>query len=122
MMHISLIAALLFLLMTGVGSAEWPWPPPMREREAPPFPQSPHFPRLPRFRLIAPLRTERILRTHATEIQDLNDLPFAKAINVRCAVSVSGVRATIAAENTVVNDWWHDGLWTVSEEQAGDSP
>jgi hypothetical protein len=49
LMPSSLIAAVLFLLMTGVGSAAWPWPPPGGARGAPPFPQAPPFPSPPPF-------------------------------------------------------------------------
>ena len=90
--------------------------------ELPRFPNPRRFPRLPRSRLIAPRRIERILRTHDTEIQGLIALPFARATHVRCVVSVSGVRVTITAEHTVVNDWGHDGLGAVPAGAAGGNP
>jgi hypothetical protein len=49
MRHFSLIVAVLLLLITGVGSAEWPWPPHGGERGAAPFPQAPPFPSPPPF-------------------------------------------------------------------------
>jgi hypothetical protein len=48
-MPIRMIAAVLLLLMTGVGSAAWPWPPPGGAHGLPPFPQAPPFPSPPPF-------------------------------------------------------------------------
>ncbi len=59
MRHMSLIAALLLVLMTGVGSAAWPWPPPAGPREAPPFPQPPPFPQAPPFPSLPPFPPDR---------------------------------------------------------------
>jgi hypothetical protein len=52
----------------------------------PRFLNPPPFPRLPRFRPIAPLRTERILMTHDTAIQDLIAFTIRKGhkCEVRC--------------------------------------